>query len=79
MQVYLDYSATTPTRPEAIAMIQTILTQQWGNPSSLHEWGNRGALVLETARMQVAGLINAVPEGIIFTSGGAGEIGRAHV
>ena len=70
MQVYLDYSATTPTRPEAIAMIQTILTQQWGNPSSLHEWGNRGALVLETARMQVAGLINAVPEGIIFTSGG---------
>lgn len=70
MQVYLDYSATTPTRPEAIAMIQTILTQQWGNPSSLHEWGNRGALVLETARMQVAGLINAVPQGIIFTSGG---------
>lgn len=70
MQVYLDYSATTPTRPEAIAMIQTILTQQWGNPSSLHEWGNRGALVLETARIQVAGLINAVPEGIIFTSGG---------
>lgn len=70
MQVYLDYSATTPTRPEAIAMIQAILTQQWGNPSSLHEWGNRGALVLETARMQVAGLINAVPEGIIFTSGG---------
>ena len=70
MQVYLDYSATTPTRPEAIAMIQTILTQQWGNPSSLHEWGNRGALVLETARMQVGGLINAVPEGIIFTSGG---------
>ncbi|MBO1058971.1 MAG: cysteine desulfurase [Dolichospermum sp. JUN01] len=70
MQVYLDYSATTPTRPEAIAMIQTILTQQWGNPSSLHEWGNRSALVVETARMQVASLINAVTESIIFTSGG---------
>lgn len=70
MQVYLDYSATTPTRPEAIAIIQTILTQQWGNPSSLHEWGDRAALVVETARMQVAGLINAVPESIIFTSGG---------
>ncbi|MBD1217428.1 MAG: cysteine desulfurase [Aphanizomenon flos-aquae Clear-A1] len=70
MQVYLDYSATTPTRPEAIAIIQTILTQQWGNPSSLHEWGNRSALVVETARMQVASLINAVPESIIFTSGG---------
>lgn len=70
MQIYLDYSATTPTRPEAIAIIQKILTQQWGNPSSLHEWGNRAALVVETARIQVAGLINAVPESIIFTSGG---------
>ncbi|MEA5578001.1 cysteine desulfurase family protein [Anabaena sp. UHCC 0451] len=70
MQIYLDYSATTPTRPEAIAAIQAVLTQQWGNPSSLHEWGNRAALVVETARMQVAGLINAVPESIIFTSGG---------
>ncbi len=41
MQIYLDYSATTPTRKEAIAVMQTILTQQWGNPSSLHEWGQR--------------------------------------
>jgi cysteine desulfurase len=70
MQIYLDYSATTPTRPEAIALINTILTQEWGNPSSLHAWGNRAALVVETARMQVAGLINAVPQSIIFTSGG---------
>ena len=70
MQIYLDYSATTPTRPEAIAIIEETLAQQWGNPSSLHEWGNRAALVLETARIQVAGLINAVPESIIFTSGG---------
>jgi cysteine desulfurase len=71
MQIYLDYSATTPTRPEAIAAMQAVLTQQWGNPSSLHEWGNRSALVVEQARMQVAGLINAAsPESIIFTSGG---------
>ena len=70
MQIYLDYSATTPTRPEAIAIIEETLAQQWGNPSSLHEWGNRAALVVETARIQVAGLINAVPESIIFTSGG---------
>ncbi|BCX06681.1 MAG: cysteine desulfurase [Fischerella sp.] len=46
------------------------LTQQWGNPSSLHEWGQRAATVLEQARMQVAGLINAPAESIIFTSGG---------
>lgn len=71
MQIYLDYSATTPTRPEAIAAMQTVLTQQWGNPASLHEWGQRAATILEQARIQVAGLINAVnPESIIFTSGG---------
>ncbi|MFE1747767.1 cysteine desulfurase family protein [Coleofasciculus sp. H7-2] len=70
MQIYLDYSATTPTRPEAIALMQAVLTQQWGNPSSLHEWGQRAATVLELARIQVAGLINAPAESIIFTSGG---------
>jgi cysteine desulfurase len=71
MQIYLDYSATTPTRIEAQALIQSILAQQWGNPSSLHEWGQRAATVMETARIQVANLINApTPESIIFTSGG---------
>jgi cysteine desulfurase len=70
MQIYLDYSATTPTRPESIAAIQTVLTAEWGNPSSLHQWGERSAMVLEKARLQVAGLINADPSGIVFTSGG---------
>jgi cysteine desulfurase len=70
MQIYLDYSATTPPRPEAIAAMQAALTDQWGNPSSLHQWGNRAAMVLEQARQQVAGLINAAPESIIFTAGG---------
>jgi cysteine desulfurase len=59
MQIYLDYSATTPTRPEAISAIQTVLAEQWGNPSSLHQWGERGAIILETARTQVADLIGA--------------------
>ena len=70
MQIYLDYSATTPTRPEAIAAMQAVLTQQWGNPTSLHEWGQRAAMVVEQARMQVAGLLNADHSEIIFTSGG---------
>ena len=71
MQIYLDYSATTPPRPEVIAKIQEILAQQWGNPSSLHAWGQRAATAMETARIQVANLINAPnPESIIFTSGG---------
>ncbi len=70
MQIYLDYSATTPTRPEAINLMQQILTEQWGNPSSLHHWGQRAAVVIEQARMQVADLLGALPESIVFTSGG---------
>ncbi|MBW4643081.1 MAG: cysteine desulfurase [Goleter apudmare HA4340-LM2] len=71
MQIYLDYSATTPPRTEAIAAMQTVFSQQWGNPSSLHDWGQRAATIVEQARIQVAGLINApVPESIIFTAGG---------
>ncbi|MGF1540135.1 MAG: cysteine desulfurase family protein [Pleurocapsa sp.] len=71
MQIYLDYSATTQPRTEAIAVAHKILTEEWGNPSSLHNWGQRSATVLETARLQVASLLNAAnPESIVFTSGG---------
>ena len=70
MQIYLDYSATTPTRPEAIAAMQAALGEQWGNPSSLHVWGQRAAIVVERARVQVARLLNAPAESIVFTAGG---------
>ncbi len=70
MQIYLDYSATTPPHPDVIALMQQVMAEQWGNPSSLHDWGNRSATRLETARIQVAQLIQAVPEAIVFTSGG---------
>jgi cysteine desulfurase len=71
MQIYLDYSATTAPRSEAIAKMQQVLTAEWGNPSSLHEWGQRAAMMMEIARIQVANLINADnPESIIFTAGG---------
>ena len=71
MQIYLDNSATTKPLPEAIAKMQEVLTAEWGNPSSLHHWGNRAATVLEAARLQVASLINCPdPESIVFTSGG---------
>jgi cysteine desulfurase len=70
MQIYLDYSATTPPHKIAIAKMQQVMTQQWGNPSSLHAWGEKSAIELETARIQVASLINAVPDSILLTSGG---------
>lgn len=70
MQIYLDYSATTPCHPDVMTAMSRIWQEQWGNPSSLHEWGQRAATVLEQARMQVADLIHAPAESIIFTSGG---------
>ena len=71
MSIYLDYSATTPPRREVIAKMEEVLANMWGNPSSLHRWGNRAATVVETARMQVAMLLNTPDhDSIIFTSGG---------
>ncbi len=70
MQIYLDHGATTPASPEVIDLITEIMRSQWGNPSSLHQWGERSTMVIERSRLQVASLINADPEGIIFTSGG---------
>lgn len=71
MQIYLDSSATTAPRPEVIELVQKIMTDSWGNPSSLHFWGERTAMILEKARFSVASLLNAdSPDTIIFTSGG---------
>ena len=70
MQIYLDHSATTPTRTEAIAAMHRVLTSEWGNPSSIHQWGERSSTSIEQARFQVAALINANPDAIAFTSGG---------
>jgi cysteine desulfurase len=72
MQIYLDYSATTPPRAEAIAAMHQAMEQQWGNASSLHHWGNRAATALERSRQQVAALINApTADAIVFTAGGS--------
>ena len=70
MQIYLDHSATTPTRAEAIAAMHQVLLSGWGNPSSIHQWGERASTAIEQARFQVAALINANPDAIAFTSGG---------
>lgn len=70
MQIYLDHGATSPARPEVIDLMTEVMRSQWGNPSSLHGWGERSTMAIERARLQVASLLNADPEGIIFTSGG---------
>lgn len=66
---YLDYNATAPLRPEAAAAVAGVL-RQGGNPSSVHAAGRAARAVVETARAQVAALVNGPREGVIFTSGG---------
>ena len=67
-RVYLDYNATAPLRPEAHDALTAALTL--GNPSSVHEEGRKARALIEEARRAVAELAVAVPETVIFTSGG---------
>lgn len=69
-RIYLDYAATTPTRPEVLKEMLPYFTDIYGNPSSIHSYGQEAQGAMETARTKVARLINARDEEIIFTSGG---------
>ena len=70
-QVYLDNAATTKVLPSiAEAMVKT-MTEDYGNPSSIYKLGQQAKNILDTAREQVAELINASPKEIIFTGGGS--------
>ena len=69
-KVYLDNTATTPVLPEVRDVMLPFLTESFGNPSCLHEWGDIPRDAMETARGQVAELIGANPEEVIFTSSG---------
>ncbi|MDX9872156.1 MAG: cysteine desulfurase family protein [Clostridia bacterium] len=68
--IYLDHSATTPVRPEAAEITNHYMTDQFGNPSSVHTFGKAAHLAMERARQQIADAVNASPAEIVFTSGG---------
>jgi cysteine desulfurase len=69
-KVYLDNMATTPVLPEVRYAMLPFLTDAFGNPSCLHEWGDVPRDAMEAARRQVADLIGGNPEEIIFTASG---------
>ncbi|MDD2527209.1 MAG: selenide, water dikinase SelD [Lentimicrobiaceae bacterium] len=69
-QIYLDYNATTPVDAAVANEMRPYLEAIFGNPSSNHEFGIKARVALEKARSRVAGLINAKPQEIVFTSGG---------
>lgn len=68
--IYLDYSATTPVKPEVLAAMLPYFSEQFGNPSSLYGLGFASKDAIDQARGQVAALIGAEPREIYFTSGG---------
>lgn len=68
--VYMDNNATTKVAPEVAELMLNYLTEQYGNPSSMHTFGGAVGEALTTARAQVADLIGADPEEIVFTSCG---------
>ena len=68
--IYLDNSATTKPCSQAVEAITKALTENWGNPSSLYDFGIETARCLRVARQQAAAAMGAEPDRVFFTSGG---------
>jgi cysteine desulfurase len=70
-RVYLDHAATTPVDPRVIEAMRPGLEGVWGNPSSIYFEGREARKALDAARRDVAAVLNARPNDIVFTSGGS--------
>lgn len=70
MAVYLDHNATTPLDEQVLQAMLPLMQSMVGNPSSLHRFGRLQKDAIEKAREQVAALVDAHPEQVVFTSGG---------
>jgi len=75
--IYLDYAATTPVDPRVLEVMLPYFTQDFGNASSKHKHGEIAKRAVENAQLQVANLINANPEELVFTSGATEAINLA--
>src|ERR1700719_1443384 len=69
-RIYLDHNATTPVDPAVLDAMLPYFSSDFGNASSIHTFGQLARAAVETAREQVAALLNARPQEIVFTSGG---------
>jgi len=69
-RIYFDHNATTPVEPAVLEAMLPYLAGEFGNASSIHTFGQKARAAVETGREQVAALIGARPQEIVFTSGG---------
>src|SRR5208337_234862 len=68
---YFDHVATNPLHPEVLDAMMPYFKEDYGNPLSIYDLGSSAREAIDGARGQVAGLINAKPQAIVFTSSGA--------
>src|SRR4029453_17331652 len=69
-RVYMDHNATTPLAEAVADKMMAVLRDEFGNPSSVHHFGQRAKAVIDEARSAVAELIGGDPSEVVFTSGG---------
>lgn len=70
MTPYLDYAATTPVDPRVVEVMTPYFREVYGNPSSIHRYGQRAEAAVDSARETVASALNCRPEEILFTACG---------
>lgn len=70
-KIYLDNNATTPLHPDVVDAMMPFLKEDFGNPSSIHQFGRKVKVKIDEAREKVAAAIGADPSEIVFTSGGS--------
>ncbi len=70
VRIYLDYNATSPMDSEVIEAVHSAMAENFGNPSSIHAYGQLAKAALDDARASVAALIGAGPADVVFTCGG---------
>lgn len=69
MRIYLDYAATTPTDPRVLEAMRPYFTEIFGNPSSVHVFGQEARAAVDQARRTIAGALGCQPQEVVFTSG----------
>jgi cysteine desulfurase len=71
MTIFLDHNATTPVDPRVVSAMTAAMSEVFGNPSSLHSFGQQARVALQGARTRVARLLCAEPEDVLFTGSGS--------
>src|SRR5690625_2678818 len=69
-EIYLDHAATTPVDPGVIEVMQSVIKEAYGNPSSVHSHGRKARKLMDEARNTIAKSINAGEKEVFFASGG---------